>query len=90
MSAMARIIETMRVELESRGVRVLTSICGFTDRPMFGKSGGPVDLPKDSYHHYIENAAWKKRMAHYQQAVNVEVLAIKLVRRIVGGARGII
>ncbi|KAF6240115.1 hypothetical protein HO173_001725 [Letharia columbiana] len=89
-SAVARMSETLRVELEPLGVRVVTSMCGSADTPMFGKPGGPMDLPETSYYHGIQDAAWKERMDHQRQATNVDVLAEKLVKDILGGARGVI
>ncbi|KAF7590224.1 hypothetical protein BBP40_003155 [Aspergillus hancockii] len=89
-SAVARMSETLRVELEPLGVRVVTSICGSADTPMFGKPGGPMDLPETSYYHGVQDAAWKERMDHQRQAMNVDVLAGKLVNDILGGARGVI
>jgi 1-acylglycerone phosphate reductase len=55
---------------------------------MFAKPGGPMDLPKTSYYHGIEDPAWKERMDHQRQATNVNVLAEKLVKDILGGAKG--
>jgi 1-acylglycerone phosphate reductase len=89
-SALVRMSETLRVELEPLGVRVVTSICGSADTPMFGKPGGPMDLPETSYYHGVQEAAWKERMDHQRQAMNVDVLAGKLVKDILGGARGTI
>ncbi|ORX91624.1 hypothetical protein BCR34DRAFT_581399 [Clohesyomyces aquaticus] len=89
-SAVARMSETLRIELEPLGVRVVTSICGSADTPMFGKPGGPMDLPETSYYHGVQDAAWKERMDHQRQATNVDVLAGKLVKDILGGARGVI
>ncbi|KAK3172482.1 hypothetical protein OEA41_005804 [Lepraria neglecta] len=89
-SAVARMSETLRVELEPLGVRVVTSICGSVDTPMFGKPGSPMDLPETSYYHGVQDAAWKERMDHQRQAMNVDVLAGKLVKDILGGARGVI
>ena len=78
--------ETLRVELEPLGVRVVTSICGSADTPMFAKPGGPMELPKASYYHGVEEEAWKERMDHQKQATNVDVLAGKLVKDIVSGS----
>ncbi|MCJ1431617.1 hypothetical protein MMC27_000972 [Xylographa pallens] len=89
-SAVARMSETLRVELEPLGVRVVTSICGSADTPMFGKPGGPMNLPETSYYDGVQDAAWKERMDHQRQAMNVDVLAGKLVKDIVGGTRGVI
>ena len=80
--------ETLRIELEPLGVRVITSICGSVDTPMFGKPGGPMSLPESSFYHGIEDAAWKERMNHQKQATNVDVLAERLVKDILGGAKG--
>ncbi|CAI6336138.1 unnamed protein product [Periconia digitata] len=88
-SAVARISETLRIELEPLGVRVLTSICGSADTPMFGKPGGPMELPKASYYHGVQDAAWKERMDHQRQAMNVDVLAEKLAKDILGGTKGV-
>lgn len=82
--------ETLRVELEPLGVRVVTSICGSVDTPMFAKPGGPMVLPEDSYYHGIEEAAWKERMDHQRQAANVDVIAGELVKDIVSGRRGVV
>lgn len=89
-SAVARMSETLRVELEPLGVRVVTSICGSADTPMFSKPGGPMKLPETSYYHGVAEEAWKERMDHQRQATDVEVLAGKLVKDITGGKRGII
>jgi 1-acylglycerone phosphate reductase len=89
-SAVARMSETLRVELEPIGVRVVTSISGSADTPMFGKPGGPMELPESSYYHGIEEEAWKERMDHQRQATDVEVLAGKLVKEITGGRKGVI
>jgi 1-acylglycerone phosphate reductase len=82
--------ETLRIELEPLGVRVVTSTCGSVDTPMFGKPGGPMKLPETSYYHGVQDAAWKERMDHQRQAANVDVLAGKLVRDIIRGTRGVI
>ncbi|GLI74795.1 hypothetical protein PoHVEF18_003043 [Penicillium ochrochloron] len=84
-SAVARMSDTLRVELEPLGVRVVTSICGSADTPMFGKPGGPMELPESSYYHGVEEEAWKERMDHQRQATDVEVLAGKLVKEIIAG-----
>jgi 1-acylglycerone phosphate reductase len=80
----------MRVELEPLGVRVVTSMCGSADTPMFSKPGGPMDLSETSYYCGVQDAAWKERMDHQRQATNVDVLAGKLVNDILGGASGTI
>ena len=91
-SALARLSETLRLELEPLGVRVLTSICGSVDTPMFGKPGGPMELPATSYYRgsSVEEAAWKERMEHQRQAAQVDELAGKLVGAVVGGAKGVV
>lgn len=91
---MARLSETLRVELEPLGVRVITSMCGSADTPMFtkpGGSGGPMmALPASSYYRgqHVETAAWEERMEHQRQATPVDVLAAKLVRDIVAVGGG--
>lgn len=58
---------------------------------MFGKPGGPMKLPETSYYHRVEDEAWKERMDHQRQDMDVDVLAGKLVKDIKGCylARGI-
>ncbi|KAJ5146873.1 uncharacterized protein N7443_001527 [Penicillium atrosanguineum] len=89
-SAVARMSETLRVELEPLGVRVVTSICGSVNTPMFSKPGGPMELPEASYYHGVQDTAWKERMDHQRQATDVNVLAGKLVQDILSGKRGVI
>ena len=89
-AAVARMSETLRVELEPLGVRVITSVCGSANTPMFAKPGGPMHLPEKSYYHGVQDAAWKERMDHQRQATNVDVLAKKLVKDVVGGTRGVV
>jgi 1-acylglycerone phosphate reductase len=89
-SAAARMSETLRLELEPLGVRVVTSVCGSADTPMFGKPGGPMELPETSYYRGVEEEAWKERMDHQRQAMDVDVLAGKLVKDILRGTSGAI
>lgn len=89
-AAEARISETLRLELEPLGVRVVTVMCGSADTPMFGKPGGQMKLPETSYYYNVQDTAYKERMDHQGQAMKVEVLAEKLVKDILGGARGLI
>ena len=82
--------ETLRIELEPLGVRVITSICGSADTPMFNKPGHPMELPETSCYHGVQGAAFKERMDHQREAMNVDVLAGKLVGDVVGGAKGVV
>ena len=47
-----------------------------------------MTLPETSYYSGIEEMAWKERMDHLKQASKVEVLAERLVKEVVGGAKG--
>jgi len=47
-----------------------------------------MNLSTTSYYSGIEEMAWQERMDHLKQASQVEVLAEKLVKEIVGGAKG--
>ena len=85
-AAEARMSEILRLELEPLGVRVVTGMCGSADTPMFDK--GLLRLPETSYYHGVQDAAHKERMDHRSKAMKVEVLADKLVKDILGGARG--
>ncbi|TKA62834.1 hypothetical protein B0A55_09161 [Friedmanniomyces simplex] len=87
-AAEARISETLRLELEPLGVRVVTVMSGSADTPMFGKPGGQLRLPKTSYYYNAQDAANQERMDHQSKATKVEVLAEKLVEEVLGGAKG--
>ncbi|KAF2804124.1 NAD(P)-binding protein [Mytilinidion resinicola] len=87
-AAQARLSETLRLEMEPLGVRVVTVMCGSVDTPMFGKPGGQMKLPETSYYYNVSDAAYKERMDHQGKAMKVDVLAAKLVKDILGGARG--
>jgi len=82
--------ETLRLELEPLGVRVVTVMCGSADTPMFGKPGGKMELPETSHYYNVQDAAYKERMDHQSKATKVEVLADKLVKDILSGAKGLI
>lgn len=82
--------EVMRLELEPLGVRVVTVMCGSTNTPMFGKPEGRMNVPETSYYRPAQEKAYKERMDHQKQAMQVELLADKLVKDIVGGTRGIV
>lgn len=69
-------------------MRVVTVMCGSTDTPMFGKPGGQMKLPETSYYYNVQDVAYKERIDHQGKAMKVEVLANKLVKDILGGARG--
>jgi len=71
-------------------VRVVTVMCGSADTPMFGKPGGHMRLPQTSHYCNVQDAAYKERMDHQGKAMKVQVLADKLVKDILGGARGTI
>jgi 1-acylglycerone phosphate reductase len=80
----------LRLELEPLGVRVVTVMCGSADTPMFGKAGGQMRLPETSHYYNVQDAAYKERMDHQGKSMKVQVLADKLVKDILGGARGTI
>ncbi|XXG99337.1 hypothetical protein Hte_005674 [Hypoxylon texense] len=87
-AAAARMSETLKLELEPLGVRVVTVMCGSADTPMFGKPGGRMRLPATSYYGGVEDAAYRERTGHRSKAMKVELLADELVGDVLGGARG--
>lgn len=89
-SAVARLSETLRLELEPLGVRVITSMCGSANTPMFGKPGGQLRLPKESLFFNAQDAANKERSDHQAKAMDVDLLAEALVKSILGGAQGLL
>ncbi|KAJ4287148.1 hypothetical protein N0V90_012546 [Kalmusia sp. IMI 367209] len=87
-AAGARISETLRLELEPLGVRVVTVMCGSADTPMFGKPSGRMKLSETSHYYNVQETAYKERLDHQSKAMKVHVLADKLVKDILGGAKG--
>lgn len=81
---------TLRIELAPLDVRVVTVMCGSVDTPMFGKPGGRMSLPETSHFYHVQDAAYKERIDHQEKAMDVNVLADKLVRDILAGATGTI
>lgn len=55
---------------------------------MFGKPSGRMSLPETSHYYNVQDTAYKERMEHQEKAMKVEVLANKLVKDILGEARG--
>ena len=47
-----------------------------------------MNLPETSHYHDVQDKAYKERMEHQKTAMNVEVLADKLVTDILGEVRG--
>ncbi len=47
-----------------------------------------MKLPESSYYYNVRDTAYKERMDHQSKSMKVEVLAEKLVKDILGGARG--
>jgi 1-acylglycerone phosphate reductase len=76
--------------MEPLGVRVVTVMCGSADTPMFTKPSGKLNLPETSYYYNVQTAAYKERMDHRSKAMKVDVLAEKLVKEILGGAKGLV
>jgi 1-acylglycerone phosphate reductase len=87
-AAEARMSEVMRLELEPLGVRVVTIIVGSVDTPIFGKPGGKMNLPQTSYYSGIEEHAYKQRMAHRGESMQVEPFARQLVDDILSQNKG--
>lgn len=57
---------------------------------MFGKPDGQMSVPETSHYYHVQDTAYKERMDHQKKAMNVDVLAGKVVDDIVGGATGTI
>lgn len=89
-AAGARISETMQIELEPLGVRVITGMTGSVDTPMFLKPAGKMEISETSYYHGIQEIAYEERMEHRKSAMEVGVLAEKLVAAIVNEKKGLV
>lgn len=76
--------------MEPLGVRVVTIMCGSANTPMFSKPGGRMKLSETSHYYNVQDTAYEERMEHQGKAMKVDVLADKLVKDILGGAKGAI
>lgn len=89
-AALMRMSETLRLELEPLGVRVVTVMCGSVDTPMFTKPSGRLNLPEASSYRGVREAAYKERMDHRTKASNVDNLAEQVVKNVLGGTKGLL
>jgi len=89
-AAETRLSETLRVELDPLGVRVVTAMCGSANTPMFNKPGGRMELPNTSYYYDVQEIAYKERISHQGKAMKVELLVNELVKDIIRGRKGVI
>src|SRR3569833_549489 len=87
-AAEARMSEVMRLELAPLGVRVVTLVLGSVATPLFGTPGGRMKLPETSYYRGVEEQAYMQRMAHSNEAMELEPFAQALVEDILDGRRG--
>jgi len=88
-AALARLSETLRLELEPLGIRIVTVMCGSVDTPMFTKSSGRMTLPETSYYRKVPETAYKERMDHRSKALSVDELATQVVNKVSGDSKGL-
>lgn len=81
--------DTLRIEMEPLGVRVVTVMVGSASTTIFDKPGGQLQLPETSFYRYpgIEEMANKQRAEHKNSCMSVDELAPKLVRGILTGTK---
>ncbi|KAK4184561.1 NADPH-dependent 1-acyldihydroxyacetone phosphate reductase [Podospora australis] len=81
-AAEVRMSEILRIEMEPLGVRVVTVLVGSVNTPIFGKPGGKFDLPETSYYFAAQEHAYKQRMAHQGESMNVDDFAKAFVTKV--------
>ncbi|KAK7729339.1 hypothetical protein SLS63_006212, partial [Diaporthe eres] len=88
-AAIAQMSDTLRIEMEPLGVRVVTVMVGSASTTIFDKPGGQLHLPETSFYRYpgIEEMANKQRAEHKNSCMPVEDLAPKLVKGILTGTK---
>jgi len=87
-AALWRMSEVLRLELEPLGVRVVTSVCGSVDTPMFNRPGGKMKLSKTSHYRDIVETAFQERTSHQGKSMHVDVFAEQIIGDVLGGAKG--
>ncbi|KAI1284108.1 putative short-chain dehydrogenase/reductase [Xylaria sp. FL0933] len=91
-AAIKQLSETMRIEMEPLGVRVVTAIIGGVQTNFFHNAlNEPFQLPENSYYKPIEKLLEDERAGkHALQGENVEVTARNIVNDVLDGANGCI
>ncbi|KAI1353512.1 putative short-chain dehydrogenase/reductase [Xylaria sp. FL0043] len=91
-AAIKQLSETMRVELEPLGVRVVTAIIGGVQTNFFSNAlNEPFQLPENSYYKPIEKLLENERAGkHTLQGESVDATARNLVNDVLDGANGCI
>lgn len=80
---------TLRIEMEPLGVRVVTVMVGSASTPIFDKPDGQLHLPETSYYRYpgVEEMAKKQRAEHKDAGMSVDKLAPEIVKGILTGTK---
>ncbi|KAG8163164.1 hypothetical protein KVR01_007642 [Diaporthe batatas] len=88
-AAIAQMSDTLRIEMEPLGVRVVTVMVGSASTTIFDKPGGQLHLPETSYYRRdgIEEMANKQRAEHKNSCMSVDELAPQLVKGILTGTQ---
>ncbi|KAI1122692.1 putative short-chain dehydrogenase/reductase [Nemania abortiva] len=91
-AAIKQISETMRIEMQPLGVRVVTPIIGAVDTNYFSNAlNEPFHLPENSYYKPIEKLLENQHGGkNVKRRQNVDVTARNLVNDVLGGASGCI
>lgn len=91
-AAVKQVSETMRVEMEPLGVRVVTAIIGTVETNFFNNGlKEPFHLPANSYYTPIRKRLEDQRGgANVPSRQNVNVTARNIINDVVGGAKGCI
>lgn len=90
-AGLKQLSETLRVELEPLGVRVVTALIGSVNTRMLSNTNSDAfQLPLDSYYRPIHQFIEKQRGTQVVNLENVDVTAQNLVHDILDGAQGCI
>ncbi|KAI1370113.1 putative short-chain dehydrogenase/reductase [Hypoxylon crocopeplum] len=91
-AAIKQLSDTMRVELQPLGVRVVTVVIGAVDTPVFINSNPePFKMPSSSYYQPIRQLIEDQRDGKVQPKMeHVDVTARHIVNDVLGGASGCI
>ncbi|KAI1170515.1 putative short-chain dehydrogenase/reductase [Nemania sp. FL0916] len=91
-AAVKQLSETMRVEMDPLGVRVVTAVVGAVDTNFFkNELIQPFQLPENSYYKPIEKFLDGQRGGKYvPPRENVDITARNIVNDVLGGANGCI
>lgn len=88
-AAISQTSDTLRIEMATLGICVVTVMVGSVGTTIFVKPGGQLQSPETSYYRYpgIERIGNKQRAKHKTLFMSVDKVALKSVRDVLTGTK---